>query len=82
MYMQKPVMMVPTHIEQECNVMDAIRSGAGVTSNEFDLDMLLEYVPTYKKTMEFKYWTRTAESLFMYELTRIECETSNIFATI
>ena len=82
MYMQKPVMLVPTHIEQECNVMDAIRSGAGVTANEFDLDMLLEYVPTYKKTMEFKYWTRTAESLFMYELTRIEYETTTIFATI
>ncbi|MEI8087143.1 MAG: glycosyltransferase family protein [Paludibacter sp.] len=82
MYMQKPVMMVPTHIEQECNVMDAIRSGAGVAASEFDLDMLLEYVPTYKKTREFQYWTRTAESLFMYELTRIEYETSNIFATI
>ena len=82
MYLQKPVMMVPTHIEQECNVMDAIRSGAGVTANEFNLDLLLEYVPTYKKTMEFKYWTHTAESLFMYELTRIEFEASNVYATI
>ena len=82
MYMQKPVMMVPTHIEQECNVMDAIRSGAGVTANEFDLDKLLEYIPTYKKTKEFQYWTRTAESLFMYELTRIEYETSTVYATI
>ncbi len=82
MYLQKPVMMVPTHIEQECNVMDAIRSGAGVTANEFDLDLLLEYVPTYQKTNEFKYWTRTAESLFMYELTRIEYEESTMLATI
>ena len=82
MYMQKPVMMVPTHIEQECNVLDAIRSGAGVTANQFDLDLLLEYVPTYQKTNEFKYWVRTAESLFMYELTRIEYEPSNMFATI
>jgi uncharacterized protein (TIGR00661 family) len=82
MFMQKPVMMVPTHIEQECNVIDAIRSGAGVCANDFDLDTLLEYVPTYKKTMEFKYWTRTAESIFMYELTRIEYETSNILLSI
>ena len=42
MYMQKPVLMVPTHIEQECNVMDALRSGAGVTDEEFDLDILPE----------------------------------------
>ena len=82
MYMQKPVMMVPTHIEQECNVMDAIRSGAGVTASGFDLDMLLKYIPTYKKTKEFQYWTRTAESLFLFELTRIEYESSNIYATI
>jgi len=82
MYMQKPVLMVPTHIEQECNVMDAIRSDAGVTANEFDLDLLIDFVPSYKKSMDFKYWTRTAEALFLYELTRIEYEGSNIFATM
>ncbi|HJV78497.1 MAG TPA: glycosyltransferase family protein [Paludibacter sp.] len=82
MYMQKPVLMVPTHIEQECNVMDAIRSGAGVTAGEFDLDLLLDFVPTYNKTREFMLWTQKAESFFLFELTRLEYEGSNIFATM
>lgn len=82
MYMQKPVLMVPTHIEQECNVIDASRSGAGVTAREFDLGLLLDFVPTYSKSMEFKYWTRTAEAQFLYELTRIDYQGSNIFATM
>ena len=77
MYMQKPVLMVPMHIEQECNVMDAIRSGAGVEASEFNLDALLDFVPKYNKTLEFKYWIHTAESLFLYELTRIESEATN-----
>jgi len=51
-------------------------------SSEFDLDLLLDFVASYKKSMDFKYWTRTAEALFLYELTRIEYEGSNIFATM
>ena len=82
MYMQKPVLMVPTHIEQECNVMDAMRSGAGVTSAEFHLDKLLEFMSEYTKTTEFNYWTRTAEMLLVSELTRLETESSTIFATM
>ena len=82
MYMQKPVLMVPTHIEQECNVIDAMRSGAGVTSAEFYLDKLLEFIPEYTKTTEFNYWTRTAEMLLVSELTRLETEGSTIFATM
>ena len=45
MYLQKPVLMVPTHIEQECNVIDALRSNAGVTADNFQLDKLLEFIP-------------------------------------
>jgi len=82
MYMQKPVLMVPTHIEQECNVIDAIRSGAGVSANDFNLDILLHFIPTYAKSMEFIHWARASEAMFMYELTRIDCQESNIFATM
>jgi len=82
MYMQKAVLMVPLHIEQECNVIDATRSGAGVSADEFDLDKLLNFVPTYQKSMEFNYWTRTAEAQFLYELTRIDCQPSTVFATM
>ena len=82
MYMQKPVLMVPTHIEQECNVIDAISSGAGVAANEFDLDLLLGFVLQYTRSHEFRSWTKNAESFFLFELTRLEYEESNIFATL
>ena len=82
MYMQKSVLMVPTHIEQECNVIDAVRTHAGVAATEFDLDILLGFIPTYTKSMEFIYWTRTAEAQFLYELTRIDCQPSTVFATM
>lgn len=82
MYMQKPVLMVPTHIEQECNVIDAARSGAGISADEFDLNRLLGFIPAYTKSMEFNYWTRGAEAMFLFELTRIDCQPSNIYATM
>ena len=80
MYLQKPVLMVPTHIEQECNVMDAQRSNAGVSADEFDLDKLLGFVPTYNKTLEFKYWIHTAENQFINELTHIQHQPTTVLA--
>jgi uncharacterized protein (TIGR00661 family) len=82
MYLQKPVLMVPTHIEQECNAIDAMRSNAGVTADFFNLNILLDFIPTYQRTLEFRYWIHTAESIFMYELTRFETEESTILAAM
>ncbi len=73
MYLQKPVLMVPTHIEQECNVIDAMRSGAGVTANNFDLDKLLGFVPEYRRSDEFGVWVHSAERIILDELIDIEC---------
>lgn len=80
MYMQKPVLMVPTHIEQECNVIDAMQSGAGVTADTFDLDLLMNFLSEYDKSNEFKYWLQLAESIFLYELTSIEPEPKTILS--
>jgi uncharacterized protein (TIGR00661 family) len=80
MYLQKPVLMVPTHIEQECNVIDALRSNAGVTADDFNLNVLLEFIPTYRKTLEFRYWVHTAESGFLNELTNVESQTNTVLA--
>ena len=82
MYLQKPVLMVPTHIEQECNVIDAMRSNAGVTDDKFNLYTLLEFIPTYNKTLEFKYWVHSAESIFISELTGLESQHSNVLSPI
>jgi len=78
MYLQKPVLMVPAHIEQECNVIDAMLSGAGVTAPVFDLDILLNFVPTYTESIKFRYWTHKSEALFVYELTKIQPVYSDI----
>jgi uncharacterized protein (TIGR00661 family) len=68
MYLRKPVLMVPTagHIEQRCNSVDAVRAGAGIALESFELDKLLEYIPTYPKNDEsFIHWVRQAEVKFL-----------------
>jgi uncharacterized protein (TIGR00661 family) len=65
MYLQKPVMMVPAHVEQECNAFDAARAGAGIVSPAFDLDALLEYIPRHEKNDRFVAWADRADELLM-----------------
>lgn len=67
MYMNKPVLMVPTHIEQECNAFEASRTGAGIVASEFDLKKLLDFIPQYKENNDFKDWAKKAESYFVKE---------------
>ena len=43
MYLGKPILMVPAHIEQDCNAYDAKKSGAGIISSDFNLQQLLEF---------------------------------------
>lgn len=72
MYLQKPVLMVPVHIEQECNVIDALRSGAGVTADEFDLNKLICSIHNYKQPRDFRIWVLKAENIIVNELTGFE----------
>ncbi len=67
MYLGKPVMMVPTHIEQECNAYDASLSGAGIIAKRFEIDELINFIPQYKPNLEFHSWTKQAEWHFMRE---------------
>ena len=68
LYLQKPVLMVPVHIEQECNAFDAMKVGAGIVSDTFDLNKLLDYIPDYKKNTAFRRWVANADSLIFAEL--------------
>ena len=61
MYLGKPIMMVPAHIEQDCNAYDAMQSGAGIISSDFDLQRLLNFVKDYRPNRNFGYWVRGAE---------------------
>ena len=47
---------LPAHIEQDCNAYDAFRSGAGVISEEFDLERLLDFSEHFHPNMAFRYW--------------------------
>ena len=56
-----PPLMVPAHIEQDCNAYDAFRSGAGVISEEFDLERLLDFSEHFRPNMAFRYWVRSCD---------------------
>lgn len=72
MYLGKPVMMIPIHIEQEINAADAVGAGAGITAEGFDISPLLEYIPKYKAdTEKFREWVNSAEELFIRHLTTL-----------
>ena len=74
MYLGKPVMMVPihNHIEQECNAIDAVKSGAGISANFFDLDRFAAYLPDHESddNRAFQGWVGQAEDVFLAELTK------------
>ena len=74
MYLNKPVMMVPTagHYEQQCNALDASRAGAGIATNQFNLSTLLDYIENYKfDHQSYKKWADSSETIFLEELTNI-----------
>ncbi len=71
MFLGKPVLMVPAHIEQDCNAHDAMRAGAGIVSDEFDLEVLLESAEQTCANPEFYYWASSSERRFLSELERL-----------
>lgn len=68
MYMGKPVLMVPAHIEQECNAYDAMRSGVGVVASCFSLDRLLDFSQSYEPNRDFVFWANNT-SIILSRLT-------------
>jgi uncharacterized protein (TIGR00661 family) len=75
MYLGKPVMMVPVpnHFEQECNAMDGVISGAGVTSKSFDLSVMLDYLPKHlNQSQKFRNWYHRGETMFLQEIEAFE----------
>lgn len=69
MYLGKPILMVPSHIEQEINAFDATRNGAGISAKKFDLSTLLEFSKTYQPNEKFVEWVNSAEKIILKELT-------------
>ena len=70
-YMGKPILMVPSHIEQEINAFDASRCGAGVYCNRFNLGLLLEFCEVFEENPKFREWVRSAPEVIIRELENI-----------
>lgn len=62
LYMGKPCMLIPAHVEQECNAMDAEKEMAGIVSEDFDIDKLKAFARDYEEDVEFRMWENHAES--------------------
>ncbi len=69
MYLGKPILMVPAHIEQQVNAFDAHRNGAGIPAKYFDISALLEFKKDFKPNEDFVSWVRSAERIILEELT-------------
>lgn len=73
MYLGKPVLMMPVkgHYEQVCNALDAEKAGAGISSDTFDLKLLVDYIPKHKSVAKrFQLWSNRAEEMIVSVLTR------------
>lgn len=71
MYLGKPVLMVPSHIEQEINAFDACRNGAGLACDRFDLSKLVDFTSEFRPEPGFEDWVRSASELIINELENI-----------
>lgn len=67
-YLGKPILMVPSHIEQKCNALDATHCGVGISADEFDLSALLEFAGGFVPDESFPEWARSAEEIIIREL--------------
>lgn len=59
MYFGKPVLMVPVagQFEQACNAIDAVKAGAGIQDDHFNISGLIEYSSEYSGVSSaFKSW--------------------------
>lgn len=72
MYLGKPILMVPSHIEQEINAFDAVRAGAGVSSETFDLDLLLDFAKDFRPVAGFREWVADAADMIVVELENVK----------
>lgn len=65
LYMGKPCMMIPAHVEQLCNAVDAERELVGVRSEVFDISRLKAFAQDYEEDVEFRMWENHAETRIM-----------------
>ena len=71
MYLGKPLLMVPVkgHFEQFCNSRDANSIGAGLYSDHFDLNLLIDFSTNFNPSnLTFKNWVNAGYDIIQKEL--------------
>lgn len=71
LYLGKPALLVPTHVEQEINAFDAERFGAGIRCDRFDLGLLRDFSKNYLPAESFRDWVRSAGDIIVEELEKL-----------
>ncbi|MBX9783350.1 MAG: hypothetical protein K2X48_08670 [Chitinophagaceae bacterium] len=73
MYLNKPVLMVPVqgHFEQWCNSRDGAKAGAGIYSDAFTIDALLNYLPHHQPKNDFAKWTLQSEKILLHAISEL-----------
>ena len=65
MYLGKPILMIPAHIEQDCNAFDAVNRGVGISADDFDISRLISFADTFKPNNGFRQWANNSEFMFL-----------------
>ncbi|MFI3306685.1 MAG: glycosyltransferase family protein [Rikenellaceae bacterium] len=72
LYLGKPALMIPAHVEQQINAADAQLVGAGDEAERFDLSLLERAIEGYSADTEsFRRWVDSAREVFLKSLTDI-----------
>jgi uncharacterized protein (TIGR00661 family) len=71
LFLNKSLMLIPSHLEQEINAADALSINGGVVGDSFDLSILLNCMNERPRfdIENFRRWILSAEELFIKELT-------------
>jgi len=72
MFLGKPVLMIPVEgqYEQACNAIDAVKAGAGIQGNSFEISLLIEYISQYKDiSRTSRKWFAQSQDIILRELT-------------
>jgi uncharacterized protein (TIGR00661 family) len=68
-YLNKPTLVIPAHVEQEVNAMDATSTGYCITSESFDIDKLIDFIPNCPTdNSSFRAWVDSAGEVFLKQL--------------
>ena len=72
MFLGKPLMLIPSHIEQQVNAFDAFSTGAGIISESFDFSRFINFIKENKfNNTAFHSWIAESDNKFAY-LTHIK----------